>query len=504
MITEISKRLHRLSNKEGSICVISFLIYIIVLSSTKNIFSQESKGPSRLFISVYEVRLIAINNNLDIKLAQLDSRIKGTELSYKEAVFDTILNGAIDYTDDQLKKSSSIPGSKSITNNYNIGIDKRLKSGTDVEIDITNKREWTNSSFVSLNPYHESQVEITLTQPMAKNFFGLIDLGDVEIVRQDIKNAELDSYIKIENALIQAEKAYWELVHTKEEFNIKKGVFKKAMRLFNQYRNKLKIGLVESGDVLAAEANMHIRESELLISLNELKTAEELLRFILNIKNETRLIPTDTLKIEHINANLIESLRIAFNNRRDYLSKKNDLEAKKIKLKMKSNARLPEIDLKATFATNGIDGKYYRALSDVIEDSNPKYYVGIEFKYPLENNEAHSLYEKAVLEKAKAIIDLQKTERQIISDIDERFRKLSVERLNIPKLEMAENLQEGKLSQEQKKFRHGRSNSDTLIRYQEDLLNARLKTLKAYLDYKIYILELRDAEDSFLKYIGLE
>ncbi|MFC1667141.1 TolC family protein [Candidatus Omnitrophota bacterium] len=481
-----------------------FIIVNILFSYATAIFSQEASNRGTLFISVDNVRLIAINNNLDIKLARLDSKIKGTELSYKEAVFDTILTGEIGYTNDERKQASSIYGSKNITNDYNIGLEKKLKSGTDVTMAFTNKREWTDSSFISLNPYHDSQVEINLTQPIAKNFFGLIDRGDIEIVKREIKNAELDSYIKIENAMILAEKAYWKLVLAREEFKVKKEMLKKSIGLFNQYRKKLKIGLVESGDVLATEANMHVRESDLLMASNELKTAQELLKLRLNIKNDVKLFPVDALSETNLNTTFTESLKAAFKNRRDYISKKNDIGANDMKLKMKSNSRFPEIDLKATFATNGISHKYYHALEGIIEDSNPKYYVGIEFKYPLENNEANSEYEKAQLEKTRAIINLQKTERQIISDVDERFRKCSFNKINISKMRRVENLQKGKLAQEEKRFKYGRSDSDTLIRYQEDLLKATLMTKKSYFNYTASILDLMEAEDTFLKHIGME
>ncbi|MBU1147973.1 MAG: TolC family protein [Candidatus Omnitrophica bacterium] len=483
--------------------VFSIIINLAILPSGA-VLSQTERVNDTFLISVEDVRLIAISNNLEIKLAQLDSKIKGTDLGYKEAVFDTILNGEIGYTNDQRKSASSFAGTKSITNEYNIGIDKKLRSGTDVEIDLTNSREWTDSAYVSTNPYHESQIEIGLTQPIAKNFFGLIDRGNIEIVKLEIRNAELDSYIKIENAIIDAEKAYWKFALATEEFKIKKEMLKKAIRLFNQYRRKLKIGLVETGDVLASEANMHVRGSELLLASNELKSAEELLRVHLNMKNDLKLFPIDDLKGKEINADFTESLNTAFENRRDYLSKKNDIEAKKVKLRMKKNSLFPEIDLNATFATNGIDSRYSRALEDVYEDSNPKYYVGIEFKYPLENNEAESEHKKATLEKTKAIINLQKTERQVISDVDEKFRNLSVNKINMSRMQRVENLQQGKLSQEEKRFKYGRSSSDTLIRYQEDALNASLLTQRSYFDHRVAILELMDAEDSFLKRIGFE
>ena len=318
-----------------------FLTLVIISLSPPESFSQ-GQGPERnnvLSISAEDVRLIAATNSLDIKLARLDARIKGTELSYKESIFDTFINGEIGYTNDQRKQASSIPGSKNITNTYDFGMDKKLKSGTDIGIDFSNKREWTNSSFVSTNPYHNSEIAITLTQPVAKNFFGLIDRGNIEIVKQEIKNADLDSYSKIEDAIILAEKAYWKTVLAREEFSIRKEILKKSIRFFNQYRNKLRIGLAETGDVLAAEANMHIRENDLLIASNNLKTAEELLLLRLNLDNKIMVVPKDRLPAMTEDTTFIDSLRIAFEDRRDYISSKNDIEARKIKLSMKSNSR---------------------------------------------------------------------------------------------------------------------------------------------------------------------
>jgi outer membrane protein TolC len=485
---------------------IFFLIPFILsfLSPWSSAQGRDAGKNSPLYVSAKDIRLIAAANSLDIKLARLDAKIKGTELSYKESVFDTFINGDIGYTDDQRKPASSISGSKNITNTYDFGIDKKLKSGTDLSINLNHNREWTNSAFVSSNPYHNSEIEINLTQPVAKNFFGLIDRGNIEIIKQDIKNSGLESYSRIEDAIILAEKAYWKTVLAREEFLIKKGILKKAVRFFNQYRYKMKIGLTETGDVLAAEANMHARENELLIASNGLKTSEEILRLRLNLDNSIKITPKDRLPAITEETTFIESLRTAFENRRDYRSAKNDIESRDINLSMKSNSRFPEIDLKATFATNGLNSKYYRAMEGIVEDSNPKYYVGLEFKYPLENRQAESEHEKALLEKAKSIVNMQKTERQIISDIDEKFRDLAVNKISMSKMRRIENLQEGKLFQEEKKFKYGRSDSDTIIRYQEDLLNAKLNTQKAYYEYTSSALDLMNAEDVFLKQTGLE
>ncbi|NQV04067.1 MAG: hypothetical protein HQ532_01070, partial [Candidatus Omnitrophica bacterium] len=96
-----------------------FIILTLVFFPCREVLPLEKDTDQTLYISVDDVRLIAISNNLDIKLARLDSRIKGTELSYEEAIFDTLLNGEIGYANDQRKASSSLSGTKGLTNNYN-------------------------------------------------------------------------------------------------------------------------------------------------------------------------------------------------------------------------------------------------------------------------------------------------------------------------------------------------------------------------------------------------
>jgi outer membrane protein TolC len=63
-------------------------------------------------------------------------------------------------------------------------------------------------------------------------------------------------------------------------------------------------------------------------------------------------------------------------------------------------------------------------------------------------------------------------------------------------------IQKNKLEEEEKRFRYGRSNTDTIIRYQDDLLNAKLLAEKAAYEYQLSLIDLALAENTLLdKYI---
>ncbi len=59
-------------------------------------------------------------------------------------------------------------------------------------------------------------------------------------------------------------------------------------------------------------------------------------------------------------------------------------------------------------------------------------------------------------------------------------------------------LQQKKLDAEIQRFKYGRSNSDYLIRYQEDLLDARLNLARALYLYQATLIDLKVAQQILL------
>ena len=59
-------------------------------------------------------------------------------------------------------------------------------------------------------------------------------------------------------------------------------------------------------------------------------------------------------------------------------------------------------------------------------------------------------------------------------------------------------LQDQKLKEEEKRFKRGRSDTDTIIRFQEDLNQARLLAAEAKFLYQEELINLRQAEGSLL------
>jgi len=449
-------------------------------------------------LSLDEALRIACSNSLDIKLAIIDTQHQREELGIAGSIFDTILSAEINYEDEQLAKGSSLSGTKNLTNNYNFGLSRRFKSGTVVEFDFENERSHSNSPFASLKPAHTSQTKVTFTQPLAKNFFGLIDQGDLLLAQLDIEKTDFLSLERIEELLAQVEIDYWGLALAQEEVKIKKEMLEQAKKLYHVYSERFSRGTAERSDLLASEANFKIRKIALREAENKVDFGENLLKLRLNLDNPITVRAADALRTSNFGSDFISNLKEAICARRDYQRTLKDIESKDVKVTLKKNSLWPQVDLVASFAQNGIDTSGSGAIEKTFNENNPELYLGLSLEVPLERSYEHAQYNQAVLDKEKALLTLKKLEMEIVREMDDKVREVNFSLEKIKEWAKIIELHAIKLNEEERRIQHGRSSSDILIRFQDDLLNSWLNLAQAHLEYRVSKVKLNLAKNIIL------
>lgn len=455
-------------------------------------------------LTLSDVTALALKNNFDIKIARLEALIEGTKLENSRSIFDILLTLEADYSEDELAKSSSLGGTKSRTSNYKASLEKKMPSGTTLELDLNDKRSWSDSSFVSVNPSHNANAKLDLTQEISKNAFGLIDRGAIVMTELAVKNADFSTLDKIEKSIAGAQKAYWQLVLSNENLLLKENMLKEAKQLYDVNKEKLQIGMIEKPDFLASDANVTLRETEVLIARNEAKDSAEKLKAILDLKDGVSILPGDNLNFYPVAVSFTEALKEAVKLRRDYQRAENEVKSYDINLQIMKNSLWPQIDLEATIQKNGLDRDLSDAVREINSENNPYYYVGLKFEVPLENKKAKSQHEKAGYEKTKALLALKKTEREIAVGIDKAVREIELAREIYLNRTKTVKLQEEKLNEELKLFNAGRSSSYFVINYQEDLHLAKFQVLKALYDYYVSLIDLKVTQNSLLQELGVK
>jgi len=485
-----------MKNKVLIIFMITLNIFVICYSKE---LSHNNDTANMIDISLEDVIQLVLKNSLDIQIAKFDAYRKRTNLEKAESIFDTFLNASVSYLDDEKKPANTILGTKTTTNTYSFGIEKKLPTGSKLKINTQDERTVSDSSFASVNPRHEATVGLSITQQFGKNFFGLADRAQIKITKIDIENAEYSSLDNIEQALYEAQIAYWNLVLKKKQLNTRMDMLKEAKKLYDIYKEKYDLGLVESGDLFAVEANLRTRQNDVLAARLEKEIAKNDLLFLLNAEDTSvQLNPLDSLHIVPYSVDLYTSLREAIEHRRDYKIIKNQLEALDIDIKVKKNSLWPEIDLETSFLKNGLDTKYQESWQDIAGEDNSEVFVGITFKVPLENRSAKSQLKETQLKKQQSILSFKQIERLILKEIHSKVSQVNTLMDQVRLLSSIVELEESKLKEETKRLKYGRSSSDIIIRYEEDLLQARLDLTRSLFNYRVSLINLDLAKNTLL------
>ena len=498
-------KMPRKTAQEAEATMVQTPVPPLLLEAAKILLKEEAFPPNKEVVYLTRVDVIrtALMRNLDILIARYDSKIEALELQKSKAVFDTLLTLNTDYERDELGRSSTFQGSRETTTQFDIGLEKTLPTGTTVELDFENERVSTNSTFATLNPSYDSRATLTLTQPIFKNQFGLLDRGEIDKVKFEISQMNEEVIERILEATAQVEKDYWTLVLAQEEEIITQEALKKAEALLTVNLDKYKRGLVEEVDLHASRANVALRQSDLAVAKNKTRSAIQKLKLGLNDFSGTVLLPQDRFTPALSPVDLEKSLKHAFQNRHDYRKARLEIEKNDLEIRLTENKRWPQLDLEASLTANGIEGHLDNALDEFSRGNQRYYFLGVSFELPLENREANANYKQSKLRKRQSLLRLQKTEREIFYEVEDQVHAVNTFSEKVRYTLEAEFLQKQKLEEEEKNFRMGRSDVNTLVDFQQDLLQARMQSARAYYEYYEAKVSLSLAEASLLD-IGLD
>lgn len=461
------------------------------VSEMKPSLANEGEPDKIYDLSLRDTVELALANNLDIQLVKYDIWIARTHKDQSRAIYDLLIKADVDYRDDESQKASLIAGTETTENNYNFGFIQKLPTGTTVSTDLTNARTDTTSIFATSQLTHDSKAKVTVSQTLGRNFLGIQDRGAIKVTLKDIENTQFTSTEKIEALIANVEAAYWDLALAKERVRIEEGMVTQAQRLYDSQEKKFNDKMVEKPELIATQANLQRRRNDLLLAQNQIARSLNQLKFLCNLpESNIQINPIETFDLTENAENLNDAIRDAFNSRADFLRAHNEIERQNIILAMSQNSLWPQINLTASLARNGLGDHFKEAINHISDQDNPELFAGLEFNFPLENSQARGAWNEAKLQKARALIALKLLERKIMIQIMDQLRDCQTFRSVAGNSVDIAQLQAQKFTEEEIRFNQGRSDTDTLIRFQEDLIQAQLLTAEAKHRYHLARIEL--------------
>ena len=484
------------------------------------------KHPGSIVLSLKDAIIRALSNNVSIAVESFNSKVKKETIIDSLSEFDATLGLELSTArkTQQLASAFSSPNRMENDNdNWDLSLSQKLVTGANYQFDFTNNRNKTNSATAGLNPSYSSEFQLSLTQPLLKNFGIDLNKRNIHIAKNEVDISDHEFKTKVIETVSEVENIYWDFVFTLGDLEVKQKSLERAKDLQRRVKAQVLVGIMAPIETLQAESEVASREEFLLSAQDSIDDNQDKLKNILNIdfsspEGLSPIYPSNQANVLIVDFDFNEIVKMALSNRPDYLAKKKDLENKNILVKYQENQIYPSVDLVGSLGINGLSGEattitsgtfqgtsayggsYGNSLTDALSTNYYDWEFGVKFSYPLGNRSAKSKLSASRLEKAQLILGIKDLEKKIILEVRESARQLKTDSKRIKAATVAKKLAEEKLKAEEKKFEVGLSTSFNVLKFQEDLAEAQSNEIKTIVDYKQSRVLFRKSIASTLKH----
>jgi len=484
------------------------------------------KHPGSIVLSLKAAIIRALSNNVSIAVESFNSKVKKETIMESLSEFDAMLGLELSTgrKTQQLASAFSSPNRMANDNdNWDLSLSQKLVTGANYQFDFTNNRNKTNSKTAGLNPSYSSEFQLSLTQPLLKNFGVDLNKRNIHIANNDVDISDYEFKAKAIDVVSDVENTYWDFVFTLGDLEVKQKSLERAKDLQKRVKAQVLVGIMAPIETLQAESEVASREEFLLTAQDVIEDNQDKLKNILNIdfsspEGLSPIYPSSQADVLAEDVDFNETIKMALANRPDYLGKKKELENKDILVKYQENQIYPSVDLVGSLGINGLSGEaititsgtfqgkssyggnYGNSLSDALSTKYYNWEFGVKFSYPLGNRSAKSKLSASRLEKAQSILSIKGLEKKIILEVRESARQLKTDSKRIKAANVAKKLADEKLKAEEKKFEVGLSTSFNVLKFQEDLAEAQSNVIKTIIDYKQSRIRFRKSIASTLKH----
>jgi HAE1 family hydrophobic/amphiphilic exporter-1 len=520
--------------------------------------------------------MTALDKNVDIQLQQENVRLMQYDLIAAQGFYDPTTTSTILYNKSTRPTSFRAAGTEgtntisSDTITYNFGARKNFERwGSFVTADFNNARSVTNTN--TLTTQYSPSLTFQITQPLFKNFEIDTARRSIRITKKRLDLTDAQFRQRVIEIISQVQQAYWDLSLAIRNEGVARDSVKLAETQLNNNKRQVEVGTMAPIEIVSAATQLESRRQSVFQAMNQIGIAENTLKaYVAGGPNDeiwtTQIDPVEPFEIKPISIPVSDALELALKNRPEIKQQSLQKDINKIDVDFFRNQSKPQIDLIASYATNGLGGTplvtttancaspfpdpanpgkfvcasvipqlqgsalvptvtttpynpsvvlpaqisdqfvggYGTSLSNLFKNQFRTWSVGLQFNFPLRNRTAKANLGRAL--ETDRQIDLQT--RQVLQGIEVEVRNAvqSVEtaKMRIEAAKAATEYARQQLVGEEKRFAAGLSSTFFILDRQNQLAQAQLVELQALGDFNKSVATLQRVMSTTLSSNSIE
>jgi len=240
----------------------------------------------QLSLSLQQAIAMALGKNRDIEIERASIQMSEQDLVAARGAYDPSFGVSTYFQSRTIPTTSILQGASnfSLTDKtvvYSPTFQQQLSTGGNYQLSFNNDHLTTTNSFASVNPTYDTSLNFTFNQPLLRNF--KLDRNKRQILiakrRLDLSDSQFKQ--KAIEIISNVQSAYWDLVYSIREVQVKQEGVKWADDQLRRNRNFVAAGTIAPVEIVAAEAEVKRREEDVLTTVESVTRAENALKAML-------------------------------------------------------------------------------------------------------------------------------------------------------------------------------------------------------------------------------
>lgn len=481
-----------------------------------------------LKLSLDEAIELALERNLGLVIQRFTRQQVRLGVQQQMGIYDLNLGGTMSLAHDESPLASNLEGvavQESDSWRGTLGVTQLFPTGGSATFGGLASKFDTNALSFGLNPSFGSGLELSVSQPLLRNFGkDATELG-IRLARLSSEQSRFDFEEAVISLLQTVEGAYWRLVEAREQLKVAEESKRLAMQLHENNRVRVDVGTLAPLEMVSSEAGIATREEELIRARAEIGNAEDVLKTLLRLEGEqvwaAAIVPETAPDIVHAQVDLDRALTTGLESRFELRREELAQRSREVEASFYRGQRKPRLDLAASYGFSGVGGDLVirddagnvvatvpGGLSDAVDQVTggdfPGWSVGLELGIPIQNRAARARSTIAELAVDQGRTGIDQIRQVITTEVRLAVRGVETARQELESARVSVRLQTANLDAERKKFANGLSTSFQILQVEEDLTNARSREVRAVTGYRRALVEYNRAIGKLLERSAVE
>jgi HAE1 family hydrophobic/amphiphilic exporter-1 len=526
------RRIHRKSAAAAVLATVSAALFApFAYAQTVPAESGRIARGTPLTLTTRDAIELALKSNLDIRIERYSLvidriRFRGARGAYDPQATLLTSSGSLASLATSLLQAGVDTRLIDTTRVFSTGIKQNLWTGGSWSATLAETRSATNDPYQFVNPVYGGALDFRLEQPLLRGLKIDETRRQLRVLNLNIKIGDAQFRQAVAELVLRVLEQYWNLEYAREAVAAREESRDLAANQRNQIQQKVQAGLLTPIALASANAEVALREQDIIQSEVQVVSSENLLKQLMaddprsDIWRRT-LVPSEKPMLREPPQSIDAAIEEALRNRPELENLDLQVRQNQVDREFYKSETLPQANVVATLGSIGRAGTVYtplydnsgnfvpvgrqlntadsgyggvgKSLGQLLAFSYPNWSLGLNVQFPIGNRSAKAQMAEAEVSHARIETQIKRQQQAIVVEVSTAFESMMLQRKAMEVARIARELSQEQVKGQMARFEAGFTTNFEVLRYQRDLADARLQELRAMVDYEVALASLKKA-----------